>query len=221
MQSMSSPPLLLGHRGARAFKAIPENTFTSFDLALAHGCDGFEFDVRLTRDGEAVICHDAKTNGIEIVRASSGDLPDLPRLPDVLMRYRHSAFLDIELKVSGAEKIIAKLLREFPPSRGCVVSSFLPEVLQSLHAQDSSIPLGFICETKPQLKPWRQLPVRYVIPHHKLALRSAIRDMHNEGKKVLVWTVNGPASMLRLANWGVEGIVSDETERLVRTIATR
>jgi glycerophosphoryl diester phosphodiesterase len=43
-----SRPLLLGHRGARAVKSIPENTLASFDRAVADGCDGFEFDVRLT-----------------------------------------------------------------------------------------------------------------------------------------------------------------------------
>ena len=49
----------LGHRGARAVRQIPENTLASFELCLQHGCDGFEFDVRLSADGQAVICHDA------------------------------------------------------------------------------------------------------------------------------------------------------------------
>jgi len=56
-------PLLLGHRGARAEKSIPENTLASFDCALAQGCDGFEFDVRLSADGQPVICHDTRVHG--------------------------------------------------------------------------------------------------------------------------------------------------------------
>ena len=52
-------PLLLGHRGARMVRTIQENSVASFDRALADGCDGFEFDVRLTSDGEAVLWHDA------------------------------------------------------------------------------------------------------------------------------------------------------------------
>ncbi len=60
-------PLLLGHRGAR--RAAPENTLEAFDLALAHGCDGFEFDVRMTRDGRCVICHDPRLRGREIAHA--------------------------------------------------------------------------------------------------------------------------------------------------------
>jgi glycerophosphoryl diester phosphodiesterase len=215
---MASPPLLLGHRGARAVKATPENTFASFDLALAHGCDGFEFDVRLTADGEAVVCHDAKTQEIEIVRAVAKDLPHLPRLREVLARYQHRAFLDIELKVPGLDKITAKLLREFSPSVGYVVSSFLPEVLRAIHAEDSAIPPGLICEITSQLDEWPRVPVTHVMIHQRLALLSTIRALQSAGKKVVVWTVNGARVMQRLAKWGVDGIVSDETERLARTL---
>src|SRR5215475_7654265 len=98
-------PLLLGHRGARAIKSIPENTIASFDRALADGCDGFEFDVRLTADAKAVACHDPKFGRAEIARTTAEELPRLPRLEDVLARYQESAYLDIELKVRGLEKI--------------------------------------------------------------------------------------------------------------------
>src|SRR5437660_6028 len=111
---MSARPLLLGHRGARAVKSIPENTFASFDRALADGCDGFEFDVRLTADGQAVVCHDPKVGPMEIARASAQQLPDLPRMGEVLERYQGTAFLDIELKVSGLERITADSLRAYP-----------------------------------------------------------------------------------------------------------
>lgn len=215
---MASRPLLLGHRGARAIESISENTFASFDLALAHGCDGFEFDVRLTADGEGVVCHDPKTHEIEIADASAETLPHLPRLREVLARYQHRAFLDIELKVPGLEKITAKLLREFPPSAGYVVSSFLPDVLRALHAEDSAIPLGLICEITSQLDEWSRVPVTHVMIHHRLALLSTIRTLQSAGKKVVVWTVNGARVMQRLAKWGVDGIVSDETERLARTL---
>ncbi|MGC1220522.1 MAG: glycerophosphodiester phosphodiesterase, partial [Candidatus Sulfotelmatobacter sp.] len=66
---MAIRPLLLGHRGARAEKSIPENTLASFDLTLAQGCDGFEFDVRLTADGHAVVCHDATAHGLKIAES--------------------------------------------------------------------------------------------------------------------------------------------------------
>jgi glycerophosphoryl diester phosphodiesterase len=50
-------PLIIAHRGASAL--APENTFAAFKKALADGADGLEFDVRLTKDGEVIVFHDA------------------------------------------------------------------------------------------------------------------------------------------------------------------
>jgi glycerophosphoryl diester phosphodiesterase len=210
---MEIRPLLLGHRGSRGAKSVPENTLASFDLALASGCDGFEFDVRLTGDGHAVVGHDAKIRGFQIAQSSAQQLA-LPRLREVLTRYESSAFLDIELKVSGLETIVADLLRKHPPARGFVVSSFLPEVLQTIHLLDTTIPLGLICETRVQLSCWLSLPVQYVIPHSALMRRDVIADLKAAGKKILVWTVNVPADMKRSSQWGVDGIISDDPKQL-------
>ena len=217
---MEIRPLPLGHRGARAEKAIPENTPASFDLALAQGCDGFEFDVRLSADGQAVICHDANTRGFEIARSSAQRLA-LPLLREVLARYQSTAFLDIELKVFGLEIITADLLRKLAPARGFVVSSFLPEVLQTIHGLDAAIPLGLICETRAQFNRWPQLPVEYVIPHQELLRQDLISEIKAAGKKILVWTVNIPADIKRFSRWGVDGIISDDPKRLALTLGPR
>ncbi|MGB8917712.1 MAG: glycerophosphodiester phosphodiesterase [Candidatus Sulfotelmatobacter sp.] len=217
---MLTHPLLLGHRGARAEKAIPENTLPSFDLALAQGCDGFEFDLRLSADGQAVVCHDPSVHGIEIVQSSAERLA-LPLLHEVLTRYQSSAFLDIELKVPGLEKITADLLRARIPARGYVVSSFLPEVLWTTHEIDATIPLGLICETRAQFNLWPKLPVAYVIPHYKLVRQSVIVKIKAAGKKTLVWTVNVSGDMKRFSGWGVDGIISDHPDRLARTLGKK
>jgi glycerophosphoryl diester phosphodiesterase len=216
---MNPRPILLGHRGARALKSIPENTLASFDQALADGCDGFEFDVRLSADGKPVVCHDPQTGGIEIARASAEQLSSLPQLQDVLARYQNRAFLDIELKVSGLEKIAVALLQKYPPHRGVVVSSFLPEVLHALRAQDASIPLGLICETEAELRRWSELSIEYVIPHYKLVAQAMLRRWRDAHKKILVWTVNTTADMQRFTASGVDGIISDDTKILRRMLA--
>jgi glycerophosphoryl diester phosphodiesterase len=190
----------------------------SFDQALADGCDGFEFDVRLTADGEAVIYHDPSSGKYKIERAAAQQLPTLPRLRDVLQRYQASAFLDIEVKVRSLERIIVDLFLRHRPRRGFVVSSFLPGALKALHAEDAAIPLGLICETKTQLRAWTELPVEYVIPHHELVEPELIRKVKGAGKKVMVWTVNDPADMQRFAELGVDGIISDDTSLLCRTL---
>jgi glycerophosphoryl diester phosphodiesterase len=211
-----SRPLLLGHRGARAARSVPENTISSFDLALAHGCDGFEFDVRQAADGRAVICHDPKIHGVEISHVGPGELTDLPSLEQVLERYHKHAFLDIEIKVPGLEQTVAAALRSFPPQHGYVVSSFLPEVLLALRAPDPDLSLGLICETASDLARWEQLPTQFVIPHYILMNVDLCKVLHAAGKKVLTWTVNRKEQMIHFRDLGVEGIISDDTEMLAQ-----
>jgi glycerophosphoryl diester phosphodiesterase len=215
---MSLHPLLLGHRGARASKGIPENTFASFDLALKHGCDGFEFDVRRTACGTAVICHDPKVGKIEIAKAQASELPQLPRFEEVIRKYRQKAFLNIELKVAGLESTVLEILSQNPPARGCVISSFIPSVVISLRARNSPFGAGIICETTAQLARWRKLPVDYVIPHRSMVKKALVQELRSTNRKIFVWTVNAKREMLRLSNLRVDGIISDDTELLARTL---
>ncbi len=211
---MSTRPLLLGHRGARRVRELRENTIPSFDRALQDGCDGFEFDVRLTADGEAVLWHDPESDGRLIAESSVGELPHLARLSDVLARFADKAFLDIELKVAGLEEVTRALIREHPPRRGFVVSSFLPGVLKTIRSRDAECPLGLICETKAEFSHWPHLPVEYVIPHHELLDADLSRRLKLSGKKIIVWTVNHAAKMEHLIALDVDGIIADDTELL-------
>ncbi|MGZ4839969.1 MAG: glycerophosphodiester phosphodiesterase [Terriglobales bacterium] len=211
-------PLLLGHRGAGASAGIAENTFASFDLALQHGCDGFEFDVRQAACGTALVCHDPKVDGIEVARAQARRLPQLPRLDEVIHRYGRRCFLDIELKVEDLESKVLAALSDCPPAQDYVVSSFIPDVVMDLEARSSSVCIGLICETGAQLARWRELPVDCVIPHQSLVNRLLVQDIQRAGCRIFVWTVNDQEAMRRLADWGVDGIISDETELLVCTL---
>ena len=214
---MCPTPLLLGHRGAHASRSVRENTLPAFDLALEHGCDGFELDARLTLDGAAVICHDADFEGTEIATVTAAELQRLPLVEAVLARYAKQAFLDIELKVPGLAAPVLAALGEQPPENGYLVSSFLPDVLGEVRDSNPSIPLGLICDRRKQLQGWRDLPIDYVIPRYSLVTRELVDQVHNTGKKLFAWTVNDKASMLRFANWGVDGIISDKTALLVST----
>ena len=171
-------PLLLGHRGARPLSrlkssppatAIPdENTLAAFEYALAHGCDGFEFDVRTTRDRQLVLCHDARLGGRNVATSSYDSLcsacdETLPCLEDVLRAFSLRAYLDIEVKVPGGEEVIVGAVQESKPQR-YLLSSFLPEVLRRFHQLDPSLPLGYICDRSADVRAWRELPIQVSFP---------------------------------------------------------
>jgi glycerophosphoryl diester phosphodiesterase len=82
---------LQGHRGARAIH--PENTLPSFEAALDAGVSSIETDLHLTRDGVAVLVHDAvlhdsagtlvsQTTLAELRRCRADRNPDPRRFPD-------------------------------------------------------------------------------------------------------------------------------------------
>jgi glycerophosphoryl diester phosphodiesterase len=218
MRDMSQQPLLLAHRGAHRGSSVQENSIAAFDRALEEGCDGFELDVRSTRCGCAIVCHDAKLNGVAVSQAVRNQLPRLPRIQEVVRRYGARGFLDIELKTAGLETRLLSTLREYPPERDYVVSSFLPEVVLELKARSEVVPVGIICGKASQLVEWRKLPVDYVIVHRSLVTRRLVQLVHSAGRKIFVWIVNDKRSMLQLAGWGVDAIISDKTELLVKTL---
>ena len=231
--STPPPPLLLGHRGAR--RASRENTLAAFDLALAHGCDGFEFDVRRTRDGHSIVCHDPQLAQLEIADSEYRNLVEAwrsqadnganefcpPTLPGVLFRFAATAFLDIELKVPGLEESVLEALRVKPPQRGYCVSSFLPEVLTRMRELDADVPLGLICDKPLQLARWPALPVSALFLHYNLITAKLLRELRAVGKQVFAWTVNDAPRMRTLAAMGIDGIISDDTQLLAQTLRKR
>ena len=224
-------PLLLGHRGAP--RIARENTLESFALAMAQGCDGFEFDVRLARDATAVICHDARLARRSVRRSTyaqlcerlgrrrPADIPPadlLPSLDDVLSRFANRAWLDVEIKVKGLEQLVLDAIRRHGLKRNFCVSSFLPRVLEELRARDPKVPLGFLTDKRWRLPRWDRYDVQVVIPHYRLVSRALVEEVHAADKMIMTWTVNSARQMLRLAEMGVDGIVSDDTELLVKTL---
>jgi len=215
--------LLLGHRGARRY--APENTLPAFDLALEQKADGFEFDIRRTGDHRTIVCHGPRLHRQSISRHTLRQLQErcapgqvAPTLAEVLRRYSSSAFLNIELKVKGLEEAVRDGLRRFPPQRGHFISSFLPGVVRRLHSLDPTLILGTLSDSRFQLRRWASMPAQYVVPNYRLLSRKLVEEIHAAGKLVVTWTVNEPKNMLRAAEMGVDGIISDDPALLVETL---
>ncbi len=202
-------------RGTRtSAESVRENTPAAFELALQHGCDGFEFDLRRTRDGQVVVCHDLVSGSMKVSSSRRSQLPELAELSTVFHSFHHRAFLDIELKVSGIETVVLSELRQHKIDQDYVVSSFLVDVIMELKARSASVPVGIICERLSQLEHWRKLPVDFVILEKSLVHQKLVEEIQATNRKLIAWTVNDKETMLRLASWRVDGIISDDTKLL-------
>jgi len=95
-----------------------ENTLASFDLALRHGCVGFEFDVRLA--GAAIAPSSVtipRLAGLPFIARTRRQLVHLPSFRRCAAALRTPGFLNIELKVKGLETIVLDALRDHHPER--------------------------------------------------------------------------------------------------------
>ena len=129
--------LRLAHRGD--WRHAPENTIAALQAALAvPGCDGVEFDVRLSADGVPVLLHDdtlqrvqGRPERVDEIRAR--DLEDLgiPTLADALHAVPHRATVDVELKGPHDRAVVEVLASGRGPGLvNAVVSSFEPVTLE-------------------------------------------------------------------------------------------
>jgi glycerophosphoryl diester phosphodiesterase len=152
-------PLVFAHRGGRALG--PENTVVAFDLGMAAGADGLEFDVHLAADGQVVVIHDptldrstdaagdvqaytsvelAAVNatprfGIDLELPWNGRTAGLPTLDEVLRRYPPASLI-IEMKGERAElgsAVVAAVRRAGASARVCL-GSFSSAVLAAARA---------------------------------------------------------------------------------------
>ena len=56
MEKNNCMPKRFAHRGL--VQHAPENTINAFQAAIDYGCEGIELDVRLSKDGVAIVVHD-------------------------------------------------------------------------------------------------------------------------------------------------------------------
>lgn len=67
-------PLVIAHRGASGYR--PENTLEAFELGIAQGADGIEFDLVSTKDSQLIIRH-------ENILSETTNIKDLEEFKDL------------------------------------------------------------------------------------------------------------------------------------------
>jgi glycerophosphoryl diester phosphodiesterase len=162
-------PAIVAHRGASS--TMPENTLASFEESIRLGARIVEFDVRLARDGVAVVMHDPRvertTDGTGAVHElTSTELAGLnaglsdarqpvPRLADVLDLLSGRAGVAIEIKnlpgepgfQAEGETVVEVTHREI--ERGgfdgpVLLISFNPRSIAASKAIAPTVPTGFL-----------------------------------------------------------------------------
>jgi glycerophosphoryl diester phosphodiesterase len=235
--------LVIAHRGNRVGTA--ENTIESLAQAVALGADALEFDVRVTRDGVAILMHDPAldrtTNGHGLVASFSfAELRTLdaavrgparaarsliPSLEEVLDRFRETPLV-IEVKESTAVEPTEQLVRKFGAQERVVIGSANAAVMARFYRsglrtcasmRDSLrlIPLALVGGT-PGKCGYDVLSITPRFRGVRIPILRMAAAARKAGIATHVWTVNDPHFATMLWRAGVTGIVTDDPAAILR-----
>jgi len=220
--------MLIAHRGGLFYR--PENTFAAFEYSIEQGIEWVECDVRLSRDTIPVIIHDDRLHlsggGKLAVRDLSyqqlstydmGGGESIPTLEDLIKRLGNRLHFDLEIKeIDAVEKVIA-LVREYEVTDRIILTSFIPDALQIVKELAPEITRGLLIDRftgrlaggRSAVHAAKLLGCKYFLPHFHRISQEWVSAAHNEGLKVITWTVNHIDDVQKMLEYGVDGLISD------------
>lgn len=226
--------LIYGHRGAKG--EAPENTLSSFQQCLSHGIDRCELDLHLSADNQLMVIHDTtlkRTTGRrgKVVEHTADELvaldarasgPQWPRpcpVPRLEELFERCAFAHWQLEVKSASRTRAAstvlAIRDMAERHGLLdkvtVTSSSRTVLRAAQELVPDLARGLVAEYAwlDPLKVARNYGCTMLALNWTLCTPERLLKAQKQGLHVSVWTVNEPALMRRLADFGVDSLITD------------
>lgn len=237
-------PRIFAHRGLAI--SAPENTLLAFLHSLAIDVIYIETDVHATKDGVAVLSHDpdlqrlTKRRGkirdftmAELREIDLGEGQTFCTLAEALEAFPEARF-NVDVKSADAVRPTAEAVRKARAQHRILITSFsesrrratlrlLPGVVSSASAPRAllAVLLGilpipsFLLRLALHGMGAVQLPER--VAGLRIPLRRLTDRMHSIDVEMHLWTINDFATMRRLLDLGIDGLVTDRAD-LARTL---
>lgn len=235
------PMQIWAHRGASAH--APENTLLAFELAHELGADGIELDVQLSKDGVPVVIHDERidrvSDGTGYVRDytleelkgfnvnqkfskyGKAKIPTLAEVYDLVKGM--DLLINLELKNSeifyeDMEEKVLRLAEEKEVEGRMVYSSFnhysmrkiqrlLPSAKTALLYSEGILDIGEYGEKN------GAYAVHPSLRNMEYPGVDIVKECHERGVRVHVWTVNETEDIDKMRRIGVDAVITNYVER--------
>jgi glycerophosphoryl diester phosphodiesterase len=206
-------------------------TMAAYESAVKQGADGFECDLRLTKDGVAVLWHDAdlkrRANNAAVVHESTyaelaAIYPQIVTLDQfidfgitekksLLLETKHPVPSRTEIENQIVKKLHSEAKRIEKAGIDVTVMSFSWFAIERIKALDSKISTTFLLH---DYTPWfstRFSSAQSIGPgigllRKKPALAQKIKAT---GKKLNVWTVDEPSDIILCRHLGVDNLITN------------
>jgi glycerophosphoryl diester phosphodiesterase len=121
----------------------------------------------------------------------------------------------IELKETGYEEKVLAAVHQNALEKNVVIVSFKEEALRKAKDLDSQVETGLIyVKHKNPVKAALDLKASYLLPLYRFTHTANVQKAHENGLKVIVWTINKPEEAAEYQKKGVDGIASDKPDIL-------
>ena len=211
---------IYAHRGSSI--QHPELTLTAYKAAVDEGADGFECDVRLTKDNQVILWHDPDMERIAGYSARIADTnlkeikrlyPQTMTLEELLILARdNKKELAIETKHpvptgSAVEKKVMALLKQEKSAAQISVMSFSWLALENIRRIDPQQQTVALLHDKFSFA-MRRFTSAQVIGPGISAFRKK-PHLNQDPRKLFVWTVDNADDVRFCANNGVDVLITN------------
>ena len=208
------------------------NTKAAIIAAIEAGVDWIEFDVRRTKDGKVVLSHDGNTLRVSVrpriisrtkyeklAKAKMWRGQPIATITEAFKAVGSKAKINIEIKSKGCAEVVVDHIERMVKAGAnydrFLVASFKPERLREIHRLNDHIPLALLHATRPlTFLKLRALRLGAVGFWRKRLPKKAIEQAKVRGLTVYVYTVNTKREATRLAERGVDRVVTDRPDKL-------
>jgi glycerophosphoryl diester phosphodiesterase len=224
------------HRGHS--HAAPENTLIAIRKAIESGADYAEIDVQQTADGVVVLLHDRDFKRVASDARTIEELPydevrkldvgswfdasfageRVPTLAEAIDLCRGRIKMNIELKFYSTDRQLAPAVARLVRAKGfetdCLVTSFEYDALQDMKRNNPRLRTGLTVAYA--LGDISRLEVEALSVRADWLSERLLRAAQRRGQEVHVWTVNDARQMARLMQRGVDNLITDDPDLLIR-----
>lgn len=227
--------LIIGHRGAAGL--APENTLASIRAGIQAGVDILELDIYMTRDRVTVLLDDnilqkthelqapVRTFSFEQLKSLHADSSPI-KLETILDRYFGAILINLELKSIGSGKVVTELLKNRLDAKpflwdNIILSSHKPTELIDARQSSKYANLALLHELNSfaYLRYHRSLQFTAIGFHRLHINKLALEIAKKAGIFTYAYTVNRPEAAKRLEELGIDGVVTDRPDILIKEFA--
>ncbi|MCI0130285.1 MULTISPECIES: glycerophosphoryl diester phosphodiesterase membrane domain-containing protein [unclassified Vagococcus] len=233
-------PLTISHRGVDNGNHV-QNSIEALEMTSKKTRPNFvEMDVQETKDKEFIVMHDFKLNQLvkqkgrpneftreelqHMTAKENGKQAHLVSFDDYLKRAKElNQKLLIEIKATKQDSpdMVERFIKKYYDTikeEGHEIQSLSFDVVKELKEKKPDLYVGYIMPFTLAGPPEGKMDF-YSVEYTTLT-KNLVQSMHNQEKKVYVWTLNDTDTINRMIFYGVDGVITDNMT-LLNTVLSR